>query len=276
MRFAAFGWRDAVDLGLLAAIVYAVLVTFRGTRAAQMFVGLGVLSALAVGARRLELPMLGSVLDHVWAVWVVVLVVLFQPELRQVLARLGQGRLVQTLLGASREERAHVVDEIAGAAEALAARRIGALVVVERGTGLRQYAELGVALDAIVSADLLVTVFQPVSPLHDGAVLVQNARVVAAACFLPLSRSARIGRSLGTRHRAAVGITEEADAVALVVSEETGRVSIAVDGAIESFTDPARVRTRLHGLLAGAPGSTRGGALRRSVRRLWSRAADRA
>jgi diadenylate cyclase len=272
----AFGWRDVVDVVLVAAILYRIFVMFRGTRAVQMLVGLAVIIVATLVARRLELRTLNWILDDFWSFWVIALVVLFQSELRQALTRMGQGRLVQAVLGASREERAHVVDEIAGAVEALAVRRTGALIVVERATGLRHYAELGVGLDALVSADLLVSIFQPSSPLHDGAVLVQGSRVVAAACFLPLSRNPHIGRALGTRHRAALGITEEADAVAVAVSEETGRVSITVEGHMESFAEAEKLGPRLHRLLAAGDDGSRRSAFVRGMRRLMFRAPDRA
>jgi diadenylate cyclase len=272
---AVFSWRDAVDIALVAAILYRVFVMFRGTRAVQMLVGLAVLLGVMAVARKLELRTLGWLLDDLWSFWMIALVVLFQPELRQALTRVGQGRLVQRLLGTSREERAHVVDEITNAVSVLAARRTGALVIVERATGIRQYAELGVGIDAIVSSDLLVSLFQPASPLHDGAVIIQGSRIIAAGCFLPLSRSIHVGPSLGTRHRAAIGISEEADAVALTVSEETGRVSLAVDGHLERFDDVEQVRARLHELLGSSSSRTRPGRVARSVRRLTSRAADR-
>jgi len=247
---AGFRWRDALDVFLVAFIVYRLLVAFRGTRAAQILIGLGALLAGLVVARRLELRSLGWLLDTFWAVWAVVLVVLFQPELRRALARLGQGQFLQALVGASRAKRAELVDEIARAAHALAARRIGALIVIERTGGLRQYAELGVPLDALASTDLLESLFLPASPLHDGAVLVEGVRIAAAGCFLPLSRTADVARALGSRHRAALGISEETDAVALVVSEETGRTSLAVDGRIESPLDESALRRRLHELVA--------------------------
>ena len=269
-------WRDVLDITLVAAILYRVFMMFRGTRAVQMLVGLAVLMGITAVARWLELRTLSWVLDDLWSFWVVALIVLFQPELRQGLTRIGQGRLIQRLAGGSRAERAHIVDEVTGALEVLAARRTGALVVIERATGIRQYAELGVALDAVVSADLLVSLFQPTSPLHDGAVILQSDRIVAAACFLPLSRSTHVGRSLGTRHRAAIGITEEADAVAVAVSEETGRVSIAIEGHLEAFGDVEGARERLHEVLGGEPARSRPGMLTRGLRRLTSRAANRA
>jgi len=247
---AAFRWRDALDIVLVSLIAYRVLVAVRGTRAAQMLVGLGALLAAWLVARRLELYSLGWLLDTFWAVWAIVLVVLFQPELRRAVARLGQGQLLQAVVGSSRAARTELVDELARAVVTLAARRIGALIVIERTAGLRQYAELGVPLDAVASGDLLESLFLPNSPLHDGAVLVEGSRIAAAGCFLPLSRTADVARALGSRHRAALGISEETDAVAVVVSEETGRTSLAVDGRIESPIDESALRRRLHELVA--------------------------
>lgn len=245
-----FRWRDTLDVALVLLIVYRLLVAFRGTRAAQILVGLGGLLAAALVARRLELATISWLLDTFLASWAVLLVVLFQAELRRALARLGQGRFLQAIVGSSRAERAELVDEIITAAATLAARRIGALIVIERTGGLRQYAELGVPLDAVVSADLLESLFLPNSPLHDGAVLVEGTRIAAAGCFLPLSRTPDIARPLGSRHRAALGISEETDVVALVVSEETGRTSLAVDGRIESPIDEGALRRRLYELVA--------------------------
>jgi diadenylate cyclase len=249
---AGFGWRDAVDLVLVAVVIYHILVLFRGTRAMQMLVGVGVLVAASLAARQLQLHSLSWLLDTLWSFWVVVLVVLFQPELRRALTSLGHTAALRGLFGGARAETLRVVDEIASVTGSLAERRIGALIVIERGTGLRQYAELGVALDALVSADLLTSLFLPYSPLHDGAVFIRDDRVVAAGCFLPLSRNSQLARQLGTRHRAALGVAEETDAVAVVVSEETGRLSLAVDGGIEMLGGPDALRRRLLTLL-GAP-----------------------
>jgi diadenylate cyclase len=245
-----FSWRDALDIALVSLILYRILALFRGTRAVQMLVGVGVLVVASVAARALELHSLGWLLDAVWSFWLIVLVILFQPELRRALAWLGQGEALRAvLLGSAGSDARRVVDEIAAVAGSLSDRRIGALIVIERGTGLRQYAELGVALDALVSADLLTSVFLPYSPLHDGAAFVRDDRIVAAGCFLPLSRNTQVGRQLGTRHRAALGITEETDAVAVAVSEETGRISVALDGRMEAVPSPDALRARLSELL---------------------------
>jgi diadenylate cyclase len=266
--FHALRWRDVVDIVVVAALIYRVLTLFRGTRGVQIAIGLGVVGAAAVVARALELISLSWLLDHFWSFWVVALLVVFQPELRRALGWIGQASLLQRLTGGV--EQARTVDEVVRAADSLAARRIGALLVVERATGLRQLAELGVALDAIVSSDLLTSVFLPYSPLHDGAVIIQGERVVAAGCFLPLSRNTQLGRALGTRHRAALGIAEETDAVAIAVSEETGGISIAVSGSIESVADADALRRRLHELLGVAEGAHEIVGLRALGRR-WSR-----
>ena len=268
--WAAFRWRDALDILLVAALIYRVLTLFRGTRAVQITIGLGVLAGAAMGARALELTSLGWLLDHFWSFWVVALIVVFQPELRRALGWIGQGRVLQRLIGDA-AQGARVANEVVRATESLASRRIGALIVLERATGLRQYAELGVALDALVSADLLMSVFLPYSPLHDGAVFIQGDRVVAAGCFLPLSRNTQIGRALGTRHRAALGIAEETDAIALVASEETGRLSLAVAGRIEAVEDADALRRRLNELMGLGADTARDTAALGALRRLWGR-----
>jgi len=250
---AALRWRDALDIVLVAAVVYRGLVLLRGTRSIQMLVGLGVLVAGSFLARSFELWSITWIFDNFWSFWAIALVVLFQPELRRVLTGVGQGRLWLAFGGTRAAERAHVVEELVKTAHTLAGRRIGALIVFERTAGLRYFVELGVPLDALVSADLLETVFLPQSPLHDGAIIIQGDRARAAGCFLPLSRSPHTGRQLGTRHRAALGISEESDAIALVVSEETGRVAIAVDGHMETMPDPATLRQRLQELIEGVP-----------------------
>lgn len=246
---ATFRWRDAVDILVVAMVIYRVVVTFKGTRAVQMLGGVGLLMAATVVSRRLELFSTSWILENLWSFWVIALVVLFQPELRRALGQVGQGPVLHRVFGSSRAERSHAVDDVLKAAASLAARRIGALVVFERTTGLRHYAELGVPLDALVSPDLLGSIFLPYSPLHDGAVFIQGTRVVAAGCFLPLSRNMQLGRALGTRHRAALGISEETDAVAVVVSEETGRISVVAEGQIETPLDGETLRRRLAELM---------------------------
>lgn len=235
----AFGPRDMVDALLTALVFVGLLAIFRGTRLVPALGGLAVIVAVSFVARRLELVTVS------WPFWLVVLVVLFQPELRRALAQIGRSPAFRGMLRASAEAQGHVIDDVVKAAEALAAKRMGALIVLERSMGLRHYAELGVALDARVSPDLLISLFLPYSPLHDGAVIVRDNRLAAAGCFLPLSRSTAVGRQLGTRHRAALGLAEETDAVVLAVSEESGRISLAVHGEIETPLDREALRARL-------------------------------
>ncbi len=177
------------------------------------------------------------------------IIVLFQSDIRRALAHLGRAPFFRYL---ARDESAEdTIEELVIAANMLAAQRIGAIIAIERLIGLRSYIEGGIALDAVLTYDLLISIFQRASPLHDGAVIVQNDRVAAAACFLPLTVNPRLAKELGSRHRAAIGLTEENDSVAIVVSEETGAISIVVEGRIERGLEPAELRARLRSLLLG-------------------------
>ncbi|MGH7321749.1 MAG: diadenylate cyclase CdaA [Candidatus Rokuibacteriota bacterium] len=264
--------RNLLDVGIVAYVLYRVFVMFRGTLAVQMLAGLGLLMAARFIARQAELLSVSFILDNFWAFWVLALIVLFQPELRRTLAQAGRSRLLQRVFGEGLAERHHVVEEVVRAVESLSAKRLGALIVFERQSGLRNYAELGVPIDASVSAELLGSLFLPASPLHDGAVLIQGGRVSAAGCFLPLSRNLELSRTLGTRHRAALGLSEETDAAVVVVSEETGVTSLAVEGHIESGLDATSLGRRLEELLsAPEPAGLSRGSLLAGVRRLTVR-----
>ncbi len=243
--FYTFRLRDLIDILVVAVVLYRVFVMFKETRAVQMLIGLGGLLLASFVARRFELYSTSWLLENFWSFWVLALIVLFQPELRRALSQLGQSRIFQGMTLVAREQQSHVLDDVIKAADALASRRIGALLVLERKTGLRNYAELGVPLDAVLSADLLVSLFLPYSPLHDGAAVIRGDRVAAAGCFLPLSRNTQLGRAMGTRHRAALGLSEETDAVVVVVSEETGRISLAVGGHMEGPVDRDGLRRLL-------------------------------
>jgi diadenylate cyclase len=264
--------RDLVDIAIVAFVLYRVLLVFRGTVAIQMLAGLGLLMVARLLSRQADLRSLSFVLESFWGFWVLALIVLFQPELRRALAQAGRSRLLERFVGEGSVARRHLIDEVVRAVEALAQKRIGALIAIERSVGLRAYAELGIPMDAVVSAELLGSVFQPGAPLHDGAAVIQGGRLTASGCFLPLSRNLGLSRTLGTRHRAAVGLSEETDAVVVVVSEETGMLSLAVDGAIERGLDSERLQGRLVELLgAGDTGSPRRGSLLAGVRRLTVR-----
>src|SRR6201998_3146238 len=235
----------ALDILLVALLIYQVLVMISGTRAVPMLVGLTVLAVLFYFARIGELTTLNWVVGHVLPYVVFALIVVFQSEIRHVLADLGR-RL--TFLGGSSAE-GDSYDDIVLAANLFSQHQTGALIVIEREIGLRTHIESGVPLDARLSYDLLATIFRPSAPLHDGAVIVQKDRIAAAACFLPLSMNPLISTQLGTRHRAGIGITEETDAVAVIVSEETGVISLAVAGQIERELTADQLRERLSDLV---------------------------
>lgn len=231
-----------LDILVVAFLLYQILAFIKGTRAVQMVVGLGLLVAVYYVARWVELDTVTWMLSNVVPYFIFVIIVIFQHEIRRALARFGQ---TPGLAGFSSIHRNEFYDEIVLAVTTLASHQTGALIVIERDIGLKTYIESGIALDAALSYDLLVTIFNPSVPLHDGAVIVQNGRVAAAACFLPLTVKPRLSKELGTRHRAAIGVTEETDAVAIIVSEETGAISFAHDGEIERYLDPDTLRLRL-------------------------------
>lgn len=231
----------ALDILLVAILIYQVLVMIRGTRAAPMLAGLIVVCIIFYLARIGELTTLNWVVAHVLPYVVFALIVVFQSEIRHVLADLGR-RL--TFLRSSATE-GDSYDDIVLAANLFSQHQTGALIVIEREIGLRTHIESGVPLDARLSYDLLATIFRPSAPLHDGAVIVQKDRIAAAACFLPLSMNPLLSTQLGTRHRAGIGITEETDAIAVICSEETGAISFAIGGRIERDLTVEQLRERL-------------------------------
>jgi diadenylate cyclase len=235
-------WNALLDILIVAFLIYQILVFIKGTRAVQMAVGLGLTIGFFYFARWAQLEMVTWLLSNVLPYFVFAIIVIFQHEIRRGLARFGQTPLFGGFTSIHRNE---FYDEIILAVTTLASRQIGALIVIEREIGLRTYIESGIALDAALSYDLLVTIFNSSVPLHDGAVIVQNERIAAAACFLPLTVKSRLSKELGTRHRAAIGVTEETDAIAIIVSEETGAISFAHDGEIERYLDPDTLRLRL-------------------------------
>ena len=234
-----------VDIVLVAILIYWALMLVRGTRAAPMLVGVATLGLAFYLARLGELRTLNWLLSTLLPYVVFALIVVFQSEIRHALANLGS----RVSRMRSSTSAADVYDDIVLAANLFSQNQTGALIVIEREIGLRTYIESGVALDARLSYDLLASVFRPSAPLHDGAVIVQRDRIAAAACFLPLSMNPVLSTQLGTRHRAGIGITEETDAVAVIISEETGAVSLAVGGNIERDMTVERLRERLSHLL---------------------------
>ncbi len=235
-----------VDILLVAVLIYEFLVLIRGTRAAPMLVGVGVLALVFWLGRMGELRTIEWIRSTLLPYAIFALIVVFQSEIRHLLAKLGRTFIFSR---SSQSAAAEAYDDIVLAANLFSQNQTGALIVIEREIGLRTHIESGVPLDARLSYDLLATVFRPSAPLHDGAVIVQKDRIAAAACFLPLSMNPVISNQLGTRHRAAIGITEETDAIAVVVSEETGAISLAVGGKIERDLTAEELRQRLSQLL---------------------------
>jgi diadenylate cyclase len=234
-----------IDIFLVAVIIYELLTLIKGTRAAYMLVGVAAVVLAFYFTRLGELTTLNWLISTLLPYAVFALIVVFQSEIRQALARLGR----KLTLSRSSAGEADAYDDIVLAANLFSQHQTGALIVIEREIGLRTYIESGVALDARLSYDLLATVFRPSAPLHDGAVIVQKDRIAAAACFLPLSMNPVLSTQLGTRHRAGIGITEETDSIAVIVSEETGSISLAVTGNIERGLTVEQLRRRLGELL---------------------------
>ncbi len=233
---------DVLDIIIVAFLFYRLFLLIKGTRAAQMFIGLFLLIILSFVAQWLNLNALNWILSSLKTVWVIAFVILFQPELRKALTQLGQNKIFGIFL---KVEQSGTVSEIVKACQQLTQKNIGAIMVIEQDVGLRNYIETGTALDAKVTSDLLVTIFTPSSPLHDGAVVIDKNRVIAAGCILPLSQNPRLGRSLGTRHRAGLGLSEETDAIAIIVSEETGMISLAKSGKLKRKLDLNTLRNDL-------------------------------
>lgn len=233
---------DLLDILLVAALFYRLLILVKGTRSAQMYVGLLVIVVVGIIAREINLIAVKWLADSLKTVWVIVFVILFQPELRHALSQIGRTRYLRSFV---RGDSYGVLGEVVRGVESLAARRQGALIVMERNVGLRNFVETGTRVDARVSAELLVTLFSPGSPLHDGAVVVREDTVVAAGCILPLSSDPHVAATLGTRHRAALGLAEECDAAVIVVSEQTGAISIAYRGTLQQRLDEGALRSEL-------------------------------
>lgn len=240
--------RAVIDIGIVAYVLYKALLLVKGTRAIQLLKGLALLGAFSLISVKLEFQTVNWILNKAGLAILVAVPVVFQPELRRALEQLGRGRLLgrPIALFVNKEEVSHLIEGLADTVDIMVRRRIGALIIIEQETGLKDYMETGVAIDGIVSPEFLLNIFYPNSPLHDGAAIISGTRVAAAACLLPLTDRPFLSKELGTRHRAALGISEETDAIALVVSEETGIVSIAHEGKITRRLD----RMQLEEILA--------------------------
>ena len=238
LRLLQLGWRDALEIALVAYVIYRVLLLIHGTRAVQMLIGIVVLVLTYAVAWVFKFTMITYLLRLVFQYGAFAALIVFQPELRAALAQLGQSRVTRFF---RRMEVGEVAEEIAGAVERLSRSGIGAIIAIEREVALGEYVQSGTPMQAKVSADLLATIFTPYSPLHDGAVIIRGDTIIGAGCILPLSQAALPDRSLGTRHRAALGLSEETDALVVVVSEETATISVAQNGRLMRRLTPLQV-----------------------------------
>jgi uncharacterized protein (TIGR00159 family) len=237
-------WQDGIDIGIIAFLIYRLLQILRGSRAMQMVIGLAVILVAYVSSRALGLFTLNWILDNFLGSIILVIIVIFQGDIRRALTQVGTA----PRFGAAERiiaRREDIIEEVAAAAMALAEKHVGGLIVLQREVGLNEYVEIGTCLDARVSRELLESVFLPHSPIHDGALVIQKGRVTAVRCLLPLSTNPNLKKSWGTRHRAAIGVTEETDAVAVVVSEQEGTTSLVVGGNVTENIDGARLRSAL-------------------------------
>lgn len=244
--FPFFNLISILDILLVAFLLYKLMLLIKGTRAVQLLKGLAVLLAATTLSKWAQLYTINWILEKTLTMMFVALPVVFQPELRRALEQLGRGKFFArpyTSLGI--EDTSRLIEEIIRAVQVLAKNKIGALMVLERETGLNDYIETGTRVDGIVTGEFLINIFIPKSPLHDGAAIIQGDRVAAAGCFLPLSENPNLAKDLGTRHRSALGISELSDAVAIVVSEETGIISAATEGSLTRYLDDKTLRELL-------------------------------
>ncbi len=232
-------WQDILDILLVTTILYRVLLIIKGTKAAQMLIGIGVLFVALLFSKYMGLYTIDWIIQSLWAQIVLAVIILFQPEIRKTLAQMGEARFLPSFASA---EGMRSIEEIVRASIALANRQIGALIVIEKETSLNDFIEMGTQLDAKVTHELLLSIFHPTSPMHDGAIIIRGNRVVAAGCFLPLTLSIDISKAFGTRHRAGIGLTEETDSVVIIVSEETGSITIAIGSKIIKNVDMSTLR----------------------------------
>jgi diadenylate cyclase len=230
--------RSLIDIGIVAYVFYRLLGLIRGTRAEQLLKGLVLLLVFTVIASYLELDMVNWLVEKLWILFAITVPIVFQPEIRRFLEQLGRGSFFTSSRHLSlMEEYENIITEVSESARILSRNRVGALIVLTRETGIAEYLDSGVKMDALVSSGLLINIFVPNTPLHDGAVIISGGRIDRAACFLPLTNNPALDKELGTRHRAALGISEVSDALVVIVSEETGTISVAREGQLQRYLD---------------------------------------
>lgn len=239
-------WRDIVDIVIMSYVFYRLILIIRGTRAEQLVKGLIVLLLAMVISDQTGFDTIHWALRQTMTVGLIAIPIVFQPELRRALEHLGRGKIFKsTYFNWNARDFENMLDELIKAIPVLVKKRIGALIVMERSTGLKDWVDTGIPVEGVVTAELLVNIFFPRSPLHDGAVIIQGNQIVAAGCYLPLTEDPGLGKELGTRHRAGIGITEHSDAIAIIVSEETGIISVAHDGVLTRYLDEKKLRAML-------------------------------
>ena len=242
----SFRWQDGLDIFLLAIGVYSLVQLIRGTRAVPMLIGIGMVYALYFFSMVFEIYTVNVLLNQLLQWAPVLLIIVFQNDLRRLLTQVGTGPLFSPR---DRMAQGQSLEELVRAVSHLAGRRVGALIVLQNEVGLNEYIDVGTRLDARVSRELITSIFLPESPIHDGALIIQNGRITAAGCFLPLTTNPNVSKTLGTRHRAAIGLTEETDAMVIVCSEEDGTISLVREGTITRDVDSGTLRTTLQRLL---------------------------
>lgn len=242
---------DLLEIGIFAFILYKLYQLMRGTIAVQIFLGVLALYLVQVIVTAMNMRMMSSLFGSLSEVAVLAVIILFQPEIRRLLLVIGQNPLIRRLVSSTAQDE--MIDEVVAAAQDMSRQRIGALIVFERSTGLRSYIETGTMLQARLTRELLITLFYSQNPLHDGAAIVRNRRIEAARCILPVSTSMKLSPQLGLRHRSAVGLTEQTDAFVVVVSEETGMISVARDGELVTSLTPPELRKHLTTALTQQP-----------------------
>ena len=240
MTFILTLWKPILEIIIIWWVIYALFRLIQGTRAVQVLMGVIFFALMFQGTRLLGLQTINWVMGKLLAIGVIALLIIFQPELRRALARLGQNTMLRSFL-----KEGGLLDEVVRACEVMSKKKVGALIAIEREVGLKNYVESGISIDAQVTTELLLSIFFPKSPLHDGGVIIVGDRIASCGSLFPLTQNTNISKSLGTRHRAAIGLTEETDAVSIVVSEETGRISLAIEGQFLSNISASEVEERL-------------------------------
>lgn len=251
---------DLLDIAAVTIIFYRAYLVIQGTTASRMLMGLIFILILSIAVQALNMSGMIWLVDQIRTVWVIAFVIIFQPELRRLLLFFGQSGFLRNIIKLGIPE---YIEEIIKACELLAKRRNGAIIAIERSTGLRNIVETGLHLEANISQQLLLSIFNPRSPLHDGAVIIENDQIAAAKCLLPLSPNPYLETSVGTRHRAGVGLSEQSDAIVIIISEETGKISVAFKGVLHRNLTPSELRGFIEEVITS--GKTRG--LWRRIRR---------